>query len=191
MYRGWWLPVEGVPLTSFAFRKTVLSRKGRAEGRSVEDLCDASTVKVLPRLSSPLAGEDHFSERSERKMGEGSADSLKVTRARKLRREQTDAERKLWWELRARRLDGFKFKRQVPIGRYIADFMCFECKLIVELDGSQHLEQVEYDEARTRWLEAQDYRVVRYWNIDVLLNTERVMEEIWSIAEQRRPGRRD
>jgi len=124
-------------------------------------------------------------------MGEGSADSLKVTRARNLRREQTDAERKLWWELRARRLDGFKFKRQVPLGRYIADFMCFECKLIVELDGSQHLEQVEYDEARTRWLERQGYRVVRHWNVDVLLNTERVMEEIWSIAEQRRPGRRN
>jgi very-short-patch-repair endonuclease len=72
----------------------------------------------------------------------------------------------------------------------IADFMCFECKLIVELDGSQHLEQVEYDEARSRWLETQGYRVVRYWNIDVLLNTERVMEEIWSVAEARRPGRR-
>jgi very-short-patch-repair endonuclease len=111
-------------------------------------------------------------------MGEGTADSVKTTRARDLRRKQTDAERKPWWELRARRLDGFKFKRQVPVGRYIADFMCFECKLIVELDGSQHLEQVEYDEARTRWLETQGYRVVRYWNIDVLLNTERVMEEI-------------
>lgn len=123
-------------------------------------------------------------------MGEGSADSLKVTRARTLRREQTDAERKLWWALRARRLEGFKFKRQVPIGRYIADFMCFECKLIVELDGSQHLAQVAYDEARTRWLEAQGYRVVRFWNVDVLLNTDRVMEEIWVIAEARRPGRR-
>ena len=123
-------------------------------------------------------------------MGEGSAESVKVARARKLRREQTDAERTLWCELRARRLDGFKFKRQVPIGRYIADFMCFECKLIVELDGSQHLEQVAYDEARTRWLATKGYRVVRYWNIDVLLATERVMEEIWSIAEGRRPGRR-
>lgn len=114
---------------------------------------------------------------------------MTTARARTLRRKQTDAERKLWWELRARRLDGFKFKRQVPIGRYIADFLCFECKLIIELDGSQHLEQIEYDEARTCWLEAQGYRVVRYWNIDVLLNIEPVMEAIWSIAEARRPGR--
>ena len=123
-------------------------------------------------------------------MGEGTADTVKTARARKLRREQTDAERKLWSALRARRFDGFKFKRQVPIGRYIADFMCFECKLIIELDGSQHLEQVEHDEERTRWLETQGYRVVRHWNIAVLLNIDGVMEEIWSIAEERRPGRR-
>lgn len=110
-------------------------------------------------------------------------------RARSLRREQTDAERKLWRELRARRLEGFKFKRQVAIGTYIADFMCFECKLIVELDGSQHLDQLEYDERRTRWLEAQGFRVARYWNIDVQLNPEGVVDHIWRIAQERRPNR--
>jgi very-short-patch-repair endonuclease len=112
---------------------------------------------------------------------------MTTARARSLRRRQTDAERKLWWALRARRLEGVKFKRQVPVGRYIADFMSFECKLIVELDGNQHAEQIEYDERRTRWLEAQGYRVVRYWNADVLLGIGSVAEEIWRIADERRP----
>lgn len=110
-------------------------------------------------------------------------------RAQSLRREQTDAERKLWRELRGRRLEGFKFKRQVAIGTYIADFMCFKCKLIVEVDGSQHLDQIEYDERRTRWLEAQGFRVARYWNIDVLLNTEGVVDHIWRMAQERQPNR--
>ena len=114
---------------------------------------------------------------------------MTTTRARALRRSQTDAERKLWYALRARRLDGIKFKRQVPIGRFIADFMCFECKLVVEVDGSQPAEQADYDAARTRWLETQGYRVVRYWNREVLLNTEGVAEEIWQLAQERKPGR--
>ncbi len=67
--------------------------------------------------------------------------------------------------------------------------MCFECKLIVELDGSQHLDQLEYDERRTRWLEAQGFRVARYWNIDVQLNPEGVVDHIWRIAQERRPNR--
>ena len=87
----------------------------------------------------------------------------------------------------ARRLDGIKFKRQVPIGRYIADFMCFECKLIVEVDGGQHAEQTDYDAARTSWLETQGYRVVRRWNREVLLNIEGAAEEIWQIAQERKP----
>jgi very-short-patch-repair endonuclease len=114
---------------------------------------------------------------------------MTTARARALRRSQTDAERKLWYALRARRLDGIKFKRQVPIGRYIADFMCFECKLIVEVDGSQHAEQADCDAARTRWLETQGYRVVRYWNHEVLLNIDGVAEAIWRLAEERKPGR--
>ena len=108
-------------------------------------------------------------------------------RARSLRREQTDAERALWRELRSRRLEGFKFKRQVSLGSYIADFMCFECGLIVELDGSQHLEQVDYDERRTRWLAAQGYRVLRFWNIDVLLSIEDVSAQIREVARERKP----
>ncbi len=112
---------------------------------------------------------------------------MSTQRARSLRRSQTDAERKLWYALRARHLSGLKFKRQVSIGSYFANFLCFECKLIIELDGSQHREQVEYDENRTRWLEAQGYRVVRFWNIDALLNADAVVQEILRIVEPLRP----
>jgi very-short-patch-repair endonuclease len=112
---------------------------------------------------------------------------MTVAHARSLRRMQTDAERRLWRALRARRLTGLKFKRQTPIGRYIADFACFECKLIVELDGKQHADQAAYDTARTRWLQEQGYRVIRYSNMDAMLNMFRVMEEIVALAEERRP----
>ncbi|WP_394692668.1 endonuclease domain-containing protein [Hyphobacterium sp.] len=99
-------------------------------------------------------------------------------RARKLRREQTDAESKLWYLLRARRLAGYKFKRQFPIGPFIADFACLELKLIIEADGGQHADQITYDEKRTEWLEANDWRVVRFWNHDILTNIEGVSETI-------------
>ena len=95
-----------------------------------------------------------------------------------LRKEATDAEQWLWQHLRSRRLLGFKFRRQVPIGDYIIDFLCKEQKLVVELDGSQHQEQVEYDQRRSEYLEQQGYRVVRYWNHDVLQQGEVVMEDI-------------
>jgi very-short-patch-repair endonuclease len=115
---------------------------------------------------------------------------MSTERARSLRRRQSDAERKLWQALRARRTDGLKFKRQVPIGRYIADFMCFECKLIVELDGNQHAEKATYDGERTRWLEAQGFRVVRYGNYDALSNLDATVRDIWEIADARRPAQR-
>jgi very-short-patch-repair endonuclease len=108
-------------------------------------------------------------------------------RARSLRREQTDAEQTLWHELRSRRLEGFKFKRQVSLGSYIADFMCFECKLIVEVDGSQHAARAPYDERRTLWLAERGYCVLRFWNVDVLLNTTWVIEQISAAARERCP----
>jgi very-short-patch-repair endonuclease len=109
---------------------------------------------------------------------------MSTDRAKHLRRNQTDAEGKLWNALRNRGLPPYKFKRQVPLGRYIADFMCFERKLIVEVDGSQHGMQVEYDEARTRWLETQGYRVLRVGNRDVLMNLDGVLETIAIAARQ-------
>lgn len=89
--------------------------------------------------------------------------------ARALRREMTDAERKLWWGLRGRHLEGFRFRRQHALGPYVLDFCCLEAKLIVEVDGSQHAElRREHDQKRTAWLEAQGFRVIRFWNYEVL-----------------------
>ena len=101
-----------------------------------------------------------------------------VATARRLRRDQTDVERKLWFRLRDRRLDGWKFRRQVTIGPYIADFCCESARLIIELDGGQHAERSAADAKRTTALEAQGYLVLRFWNNDVLQNMDGVLESI-------------
>lgn len=90
----------------------------------------------------------------------------------------TDAEQRIWRHLRLRQIDGHKFRRQHPIGHYIADFVCIERKLIVEVDGGQHADQLEYDAARTASLESNGYRVLRFWNNDVLGNIEGVLTQI-------------
>ena len=82
----------------------------------------------------------------------------------------TDAEQKLWYYLRAGRFEGWHFRRQVPLGRYIVDFLCEEARVIVEVDGGQHAELVKQDAERTAWLQAQGYEVMRFWNCDVLQN---------------------
>jgi very-short-patch-repair endonuclease len=101
-----------------------------------------------------------------------------ISRARSLRVDQTDAERRLWSHLRNRAFFGFKFRRQFSIGPYIADFVCAEQKLVIELDGGQHDEKAEADGRRTRFLEAEGYRVIRFWNNDMLANSEGVLEMI-------------
>ena len=99
-------------------------------------------------------------------------------RARALRRGMTDAEKLMWSELRGRRFDGVKFKRQKPIAGYIVDFVALDLKLVVEIDGGQHAERTERDAARTRVLEESGYHVVRFWNHDVLGNIEGVLEAL-------------
>ena len=99
-------------------------------------------------------------------------------RERRLRRDQTEAERVLWQHVRDRRLLGWKFRRQRRVGPYFADFTCTEGHLIVELDGSQHLDAVEHDAARTRFLETRGFRVLRFWNDDVLRETDAVLDAI-------------
>jgi very-short-patch-repair endonuclease len=101
----------------------------------------------------------------------------RLRNARAMRHIATDAEKKLWRLLRSRQLEAFKFRRQVPIGRYIADFVCHEQQLIVEVDGGQHSESAK-DQERDRWLSEAGYRVVRYWNNDVLKNPHGVLESI-------------
>lgn len=102
-------------------------------------------------------------------------------RSRQMRREATDAERRFWTLVRNRRLAGYKFRRQVWIGSFIADFACERPKLIVEIDGGQHAEQQAYDDARTLWLEARGYRVVRFWSNDVLVQSEAVMQKLLEV----------
>jgi len=98
--------------------------------------------------------------------------------ARKLRHAQTDAERRMWMLLRDRRLSGFKFRRQHPIGAYVVDFCCAEARLIIEIDGGHHASDQNADATRSRVLEVQGYRVLRFWNNEVLGNTAGVLHQI-------------
>ncbi len=98
--------------------------------------------------------------------------------ARDLRKNQTDVECLIWRHLRAKRFAEWKFKRQQPLGSYIVDFVCFEARLVIELDGGQHAEQIEYDAVRTRWLRAQRFTVLRFWNNDVIENLDGVMQTV-------------
>ena len=103
--------------------------------------------------------------------------------ARHLRSNLTDAERALWRHLRQRQLNNHKFRRQHAVGEYIVDFACVERKLAVELDGSQHMKMTSYDTTRTSALEAQGYRVLRFWNNDVFANMNGILEVILAALE--------
>ena len=98
--------------------------------------------------------------------------------ARILRKNSTIAERKLWHRLRSRNFMNLKFRRQEPVENYIVDFICYEKKLIIELDGSQHLEQGEYDEERTKYLKSKGYKVLRFWNNQVMNDIDGVLRAI-------------
>jgi very-short-patch-repair endonuclease len=100
--------------------------------------------------------------------------------ARLLRDQTTIEERCLWDRLRKRQLDGCRFRRQAPLGAYIVDFACFERRLIIEVDGAFHGQQLEKDDARTAWLEAQGFRVIRFWNNEITENMDVVLEGIWN-----------
>ena len=131
-------------------------------------------IKKRSRTPSPLTGEGRGEGGCR---GEG-GHRLLTGVAKRLRQDATDAERVLWREVRAHRFAGFKFKRQEPLGSYVVDFVCYEAKLIVELDGGQHTDQKEADEERTRWLASRGFRVLRFWNNDLLTNIAGVMQVI-------------
>ncbi len=103
---------------------------------------------------------------------------IHTRRARELRENQTDAERLLWSRLRGRQLAGFKFRRQHPVPPFIVDFACIEARLIVELDGGQHAENASADARRTACIEREGFRILRFWNNEVLGNLEGVLETI-------------
>jgi len=99
------------------------------------------------------------------------------------------AERRIWYHVRGNRFYGWSFKRQVPLGPYVADFLCERARLIVEVDGGQHMERAANDLERTRWLEAHGYVVVRYWNNDVMQNLEGVLVDLLGVLT--RAGKTD
>ncbi len=118
--------------------------------------------------------------------------SLKITRARQLRKNSTDAETALWPQLRSRQLCGYRFKRQHPIGNFIVDFVCLESRLVVELDGGQHSELGDYDALRAAYLMDRGFTVIRFWNNQVLNEMDAVKESILlafnSVAKETKPS---
>ena len=115
---------------------------------------------------------------------------FKTERARLLRQNSTNVERRLWYRLRSRSINGYKFVRQEPVGPYIVDFICREKRLIVELDGGQHADS-QRDKVRDKWLVDHGYRVMRFWNNDVMKNIEGVLETIATALDEDGPPHPD
>ena len=108
---------------------------------------------------------------------------MNASNARQLRKNPTEAEQALWKHLRLCQLGEYKFRRQQPIGWYIVDFVNFEKRVVIELDGGQHSQQVDYDAERTAWLNAQGYLVLRFWNNQVMKEVEAVKAAILQVLE--------
>ena len=98
--------------------------------------------------------------------------------AKRMRHQPTNAETLIWTALRGARLQGFKFKRQQPIGSYIVDFVCFKHCVIIEIDGGQHGDEISKDQARSNWLQSQGFRILRFWNNEVIERQDDVLESI-------------
>jgi very-short-patch-repair endonuclease len=108
---------------------------------------------------------------------------MSIAKARELRKDLTEAEQALWKHLRMRQLGNYKFRRQQAIGLYIVDFVSFEGRVVIELDGGQHSQQMDHDSKRTAWLESQGYRVLRFWNNQVLQEIEAVEAIVSKVLE--------
>ena len=141
-----------------------------------------SVSKGTAQNPSPLVGEG--GERLGRSPGEGASSA--IAKARSLRHRLTDAERKLWYLLRNRRFSDAKFRRQVPLGPYVADFLSFERHVVVEVDGGQHAGAAS-DQVRDDWFRGQGFTVVRFWNNDVLKNLEGVATMLLEIVNTNTP----
>ena len=106
-----------------------------------------------------------------------------TAKARKLRKSSTQAEALLWRRIRDRQLAGYKFRRQVPMHPYVLDFICYERRLVIEIDGGQHQQETTYDSRRTEWLKSQGFRVLRFWNNEVLGQVESAAQVILQALE--------
>jgi very-short-patch-repair endonuclease len=111
-----------------------------------------------------------------------------TTHARSLRGDMTEAEKKLWQAIRSNQIENCRFRRQHPIDPYIADFACIDKRVVIELDGGQHQDQETYDERRTEHMQAQGWKVVRFWNNDVLNNLDGVLTRIVEILTAEPPS---
>ena len=153
-------------------------RRSREAGEGTLTKHPSPGRSLRSRPPSPARGEGN----------EPAASSSRVStwRARALRARMTDAERRLWFALRDRRFANFKFRRQVPVGPFIADFVCYTARVVVEVDGGQHADS-STDERRDRWFAANDFLVLRFWNNDVLSNLEGVLTSILSTLRERTP----
>ena len=190
------------PLVGEGAERPAASLPGRAagEGFLAKNLSTQSTLTDDTQAShqsfdQPPAGPPHPARAARGRPspagGEGSesaprAVDLSTTRARSLRANMTDAERKLWYAFRDRRFANYKFRRQVPIGPFIADFICYSARVVIEVDGSQHAESTS-DARRDRWFAANDFLVLRFWNNDVLKNLEGVLTVVLEALHQRAP----
>ena len=112
---------------------------------------------------------------------------MSIATAKSLRKRMTDAERRLWYRLRAHRLAGLKFKRQVPIGPFVADFASLSKKIVIELDGGQHSNNL-YDASRDQYMRERGFRVLRFWNNDVLRSTDAILEIMQLAVSEKTPS---
>ena len=155
-------------------------RRSREAGEGALAKNPSPCRSLRSRLPSPARGEGmEFAVHSK-------DTPPRTVRARVLRARMTDAERKLWFALRDRRFANFKFRRQVPVGSFIADFICYAARLIVEVDGGQHADS-STDARRDAWFAANNFLVLRFWNNDVLSNLEGVLASIIEALERRTP----
>jgi len=145
-------------------------QQGRIHGRIWDDRSgEIVSISFFRRESLPPP-------RGKVRMGEV---TTAITRARELRSNPTNAERTLWRHLRLRQIHGHKFRRQRSIGPYIVDFVCLEKKVVIEVDGGQHSRRNSYDGKRDTWLRAKGFRVLRFWDHEVLTQIDDVKESIW------------
>ena len=154
-------------------------RSERSEDRPGEGALPLGKSRTHPSPASRLRRSAPSPARGEgtERVARSGASTKSVIRARALRRRMTDAEAKLWFALRDRRLASYKFRRQAPVGPFYADFVCFDARVVIEVDGGQHAESMR-DLRRDQWFEANGFAVLRFWNHDVLRNLEGVLTSL-------------